>query len=43
MNIFLIFFIMEVCCVFSAESPHGGDSIEYNITYYFEYKKENHP
>ena len=30
MDIFSIFFNIEVCCVFSLESPH------------FQYKKENH-
>ena len=29
MDIFSIFFNMKVCCVFSLESPHGGDSYEY--------------
>ena len=29
MNIFLIFLNMKVCCVFTLESPHGGDSNEY--------------
>ena len=29
MDIFSIFFNMEVCCVFSLESPHRGDSNEY--------------
>ena len=28
MDIFLIFFNMKVCCVFSLESPHRGDSNE---------------
>ena len=28
-GIFPIFFNMEVCCVFSLESPHRGDSNEY--------------
>ena len=28
-NIFLIFFNMKVCYVFSLESPHRGDSNEY--------------
>ena len=32
MDIFSIFFNMEVCCVFSLESPHRGDSNE-NIQY----------
>ena len=27
-DIFLIFFDMKVCCVFSLESPHGGNSNE---------------
>ena len=26
---FSIFFNMKVCCVFSLESPHRGDSNEY--------------
>ena len=29
MDIFLIFFNMKVCCVFSLESPYRGDSNEY--------------
>ena len=29
MDIFLIFFNMKVCCVFSLESPHRGDSNDY--------------
>ena len=28
-DIFLIFFNMKVCCVFTLESPHRGDSNEY--------------
>ena len=28
MDTFLIFFNMKVCCVFSLESPHRGDSNE---------------
>ena len=28
-NIFSIFYKMKVCCVFSLESPHRGDSNEY--------------
>ena len=28
-DIFSIFFNMKVCCVFSLESPHRGDSNEY--------------
>ena len=29
MNIFSIYFNIKVCCEFSLESPHGGDSNEY--------------
>ena len=29
MDIFSIFFNMKVCCMFSLESPHRGDSYEY--------------
>ena len=29
MVIFFIFFNIKVCCVFSLESPHRGDSNEY--------------
>ena len=29
MNIFSIFYNMKVCCVFSLESPHRDDPIEY--------------
>ena len=29
MDIFMIFFKMKVCCVFSLESHHRGDSNEY--------------
>ena len=29
MDIFSIFFKMKVCCVFSLESSHRGDSNEY--------------
>ena len=29
MDIFLIFFNMKVCCVFTLESPRRGDSNEY--------------
>ena len=29
MDIFLIFFNMKVCCVFTLEPPHRGDSNEY--------------
>ena len=36
MDIFSIFFNMKVCCVFSLQSPHRGDSNEYtqNATQY---------
>ena len=34
---------MEVCCVFSLESPHRGDSNEYTQYTIFNIKKENHP
>ena len=30
MDIFSIFFNMKVCCMFSLESPHRGDSNEYS-------------
>ena len=30
MDIFSIFLFMKVCCVFSIESPHRGDSNEYS-------------
>ena len=34
---------MKVCCVFSLESPHRGDSNECTQhTIYYQYKKENH-
>ena len=39
-DIFSIFFNMEVCCVFSLESPHRGDSNEYNQYTIFNIKKE---
>ena len=32
-----------VCCVFSLESPHRGDSNEYTQYTIFNIKKENHP
>ena len=37
-NIFSIFFNRKVYCVFSSESPHGGDSDENT-----QYEKEKHP
>ena len=41
--IYSIFFNMNVCCVFSLESPHRGDSNEYTQYTIFQYKKENDP
>ena len=42
-DIILIFFDMNVFCVFSLESPHRGNSYE-NIQHtIFNIKKENHP
>ena len=43
MAIFSIFFNMKVCCVFSLESPHRGDSNEFTPYTTFNIKKENHP
>ena len=43
MDIFSIFFNIKVCCVFSLESPHGGDSngnTQYTI---FNIKKRKSP
>ena len=37
------FFNKMVCCVFSLESPHRGDSNGYTQYTFFHYKKENHP
>ena len=36
-------FIMKVCCVFSLESPHQGDSNEKTQYTIFTLQKENHP
>ena len=41
-RISLIFYNMEVCCVFSLESPHRGDSNEYTQYTAFNIKKKNH-
>ena len=41
-NVFSIFFNMKVCCVFSLESPHRGDSNEYTQYTISQYKIENH-
>ena len=37
---FRIFFHMKVCCVFSLESPHRGDSNEYTKHTIFNIKKK---
>ena len=42
-RISLIFYNMKVCCVFSLESPHWGDSNEYTQYTISQYKKENYP
>ena len=42
-DIFSIFFNMNVCCVFSLESPHRGDFNEYKQHTIINIKKENHP
>ena len=42
MDIVSIFFNMKVYCVFSLESPHRGDSIEYTQYTIFNMKKEEH-
>ena len=39
-DIFLIFFIMKVYCVFSLESPHRGDSNEYTHYTVFNIKQK---
>ena len=43
MDIFSILFNMKVCCVFSLESPHRGDSNEYTQYTIFNIKTENNP
>ena len=40
MDIFFIFFNIKVCCVFSLESPHRGDSNE-NTQHTISIEKEN--
>ena len=40
-DIFSIFFIMKVCCVFSLELPHRGNSNEYTQYTIFNIKKKN--
>ena len=39
----IIFFNMRVCCVYSLESPHHGDSNENTQYIIFNIIKENHP
>ena len=39
-DIFLVFFNMEVCCVFLLESPHRGDSNEYTQDTIFNIKEK---
>ena len=39
-DIFSVFFNMKVCCMFSLESPHRGDSNEYTQYTYFNIKKK---
>ena len=39
-DIFSIFFNMKVCCVFSLESPHRGDSNEYTQYTIFSIEKK---
>ena len=34
---------MKLCCVFTLESPHWGDSNEYTQNTIFQYEKETHP
>ena len=41
MDIFLIFLNMRVCCVFSLESPHRGDSNEYTQYTIFNIKQKS--
>ena len=46
MDIFSTFFNLKVCCVFSLESPHRGDSNEYTQYTIFNIKKkitQNYP
>ena len=40
MDIFSIVFNMKVCCVYSLESPHRGDSNEYTQYTVFNIKKK---
>ena len=41
MDIFSIFLNMRVCCVFSLESPHRGDSNEYTQYTIFNIKQKS--
>ena len=41
MDIFSVCFNMKVCCVFSLESPHRGDSNEYTQYTIFNMNKKN--
>ena len=41
-RISLIFYNMKVYCVFTLESPHGGDSNEYTQYTVFSINKQNH-
>ena len=43
MDIFSIFLNMKVCCVFSLELPHQGNSNEYTQYTIFNEKIENQP
>ena len=46
MDILSVFFNMKVCCVFSLESPHRGDSNEYTQHTIINIKRKitlNHP
>ena len=40
MDFFFIFFNMKICCVFSLESPHRGDSNEFTQYTIFNIKKK---
>ena len=42
-GIFFIFYDMRVCCVFSLESPHRGDSNEYIQYTIFNINTKDHP
>ena len=41
MYIFSIYFDMKICCVFSLESPHPGDSNEYTRYTIFNMEKKH--